>query len=103
METRISYIKKNYARTGIISTFLFIIALIFISIGIGMALKSNGNSSLTAAAFGFCGVIISIVGIMYGLLAHLEEDKNYIFAKIGVVTNTLLLIGMFVLIIFGGR
>lgn len=103
METKISYIKKNYAKRGIISTFLFIIAFIFTLIGIGMAFFTKGNSGLTAASFGFCAILVSFVGVFYGFLAYLEADKDYVFARIGIVTNVLILIGMIVLIIFGWR
>jgi len=103
METKISYIKKRYAKKGILSTFLFLVAFLFLLIGIGMAFKSNGNSGLIVAALGFCAMLLSITGIAYGFSAYTEEDKDYFFARIGIVANILLFLGMIVIIIFGWR
>ena len=39
-------------------------------------------------------LIFSAVGLVFGIMAKLEEDKFYLFAWIGIVLNALTLLGI---------
>lgn len=102
-ETRISYIKKNYATRGIMSSVLVLFSGAALLYGVYRAYRSGGDSDLTAAAACFCSILISFTGIGYGLGAFLQEDSNYFYAKLGLFFHGLLLAGIVAVLILSWR
>lgn len=102
-ETRISYIKKNYANRGIMSSVLVLFSAASLLYSVYRAYRLEGNADLTAAASCFCSVLISFTGIGYALGAFLQEDRNYFYAKLGLFFHGLLLAGIVAVLILSWR
>ncbi len=99
--TRVSYVKKPFARRSRISFILTAAALSLGGVGIYQGVATQGNASLTYGAMGLCSIFLSAIAILYGGFSFLEQDKNYILAKFGIGISVMMLIGWTVVIIVG--
>ncbi len=99
--TRVSYVKKPFARRSRISFILTAAALSLGGVGIYQAVVTQGNASLTYGAMGLCSIFLSAIAILYGGFSFLEQDKNYILAKFGIGISVIMLAGWAVVIIIG--
>ncbi len=62
---------------------------------------TQGQAELVCGALGFCSVFLSLIAVWYGGISFLEENKNYILAKLGIATGVLLLAAWTYIIIMG--
>ena len=99
--TRVSYVRKPFARRSRISFILTAAALSLGGIGIYQGVMTEGNASLTYGAMGLCSIFLSAIAILYGGFSFLEQDKNYILAKFGIGISVMMLVGWAVVIIIG--
>lgn len=83
-KTRVSYVKKQMAVRSKISFCLALAALALFGTSMTIAVRSQGHAPDNVAALGLCCFIISIAGTVYSILAFMEQEKNYILAKISV-------------------
>ena len=84
-DNRISYIRKPMAEHGYLC--------------LGLA----GNTPVGALSMCFSSILFSVASLMYGWKSFKEEEKNYIFAKIGTILSGLLVIWWIVTILIGIR
>ena len=89
--SRVSYVRKPFARRSRISFILAAEALIFGGAGLYRGVTTQGQAELVCGALGFCSVFLSLIAVWYGGISFLEENKNYILAKLGIATGVLLL------------
>ena len=71
--------------------------------GMSFSIKNQGNTPVGALSMCFSSILFSIAALMYGWKSFKEEEKNYIFAKVGTVISGLLIIWWFVTILIGFR
>ncbi len=81
-DNRISYIRKPMAEHGYLC----------------LGLAGVGPLSMC-----FSSILFSVASLMYGWKSFKEEEKNYIFAKIGTILSGLLVIWWIVTILIGIR
>lgn len=99
--SRVSYVRKPFARRSRMSVLLSAAALILGGAGIYEGVATQGHTSLTSGAFGFCSLLLSLIAVWYGIISFWEDDKNYILAKLGIAIGGLLLMGWTAVIIIG--
>jgi len=99
--SRVSYVRKPFARRSRISFILAAEALIFGGAGLYRGVTTQGQAELVCGALGFCSVFLSLIAVWYGGISFLEENKNYILAKLGIATGVLLLAAWTYIIIMG--
>ena len=85
-DNRISYIRKPMAEHGYLCLGLA---------GVGLLVG--------ALSMCFSSILFSVASLMYGWKSFKEEEKNYIFAKIGTILSGLLVIWWIVTILIGIR
>lgn len=98
-ETKISYIKKNYSPRGIISSVLFIFSVAALISAVWLTYVRL-QADMVAGALGICSILISLTGLGYGIGAFFEEDRNYLFARLGVFLHLILLVGIVLMVVF---
>lgn len=77
------------------------LVLFLASMGLGIA--GQGNPGLNAGACGLCSLVVSGIGLWYGLLSFLEKERNYLLGRISVVLCGLLVIAWVCIVIMGMR
>ena len=66
-------------------------------------MAEHGNTPVGALSMCFSSILFSVASLMYGWKSFKEEEKNYIFAKIGTILSGLLVIWWIVTILIGIR
>lgn len=100
---RVSYVRKPIARRSLYSLGFLVIAVALGAYGIYGGVMTNGQAALNSAAFGLCSILFGASALWYGIISFLEEEKNYIIARITVVLSGLVLAGWVITIIMGIR
>lgn len=98
---RVSYVRKPFASRSKISMFLTAAALLLGGGGIYGAVSTQGQATQTHGAMGLCSMILSAFAIWYGGISFLEDDKNYILARLGIGISVLVLIGWALVVAVG--
>lgn len=91
---------KHHTVGGIISTFLGVLALIFLALCVRISFDNGGNGGIMLGAAGIAVFLISLSGCIIGLISFREEDKYYTYSRIGSMMCgilTVLLLGIFLI------
>ena len=99
--TRVSYVRKPFAGRSKMSAILIGAALLLGGTAICSAVATKGQATLTHAAMALCSMFLSVIGIWYGGISFLEDDKNYILAKLGIGLGIAMLAGWAVIVFMG--
>ena len=99
----ISYIRKPMAEHGYLCLGLAGVGLLLCVAGMAFSVRSQGNTPVGALSMCFSSILFSVASLMYGWKSFKEEEKNYIFAKIGTILSGLLVIWWIVTILIGIR
>ena len=79
------------------------VGLLLCVAGMAFSVRSQGNTPVGALSMCFSSILFSVASLMYGWKSFKEEEKNYIFAKIGTILSGLLVIWWIVTILIGIR
>lgn len=95
------FTNKRYAREGIISSILGVLAVMCLTSGIFRSFEARGNGDSIVGLLGMGALLMSLAGLIFGIKSFRDEDKFYTFSKIGVFVCGVILICM-ICILFGG-
>lgn len=83
---KVSYIRKPLARYSFVASGLTIAAYIFAAAAVMLSYRAQGNAPMVSAALGFCSIINAVSACVYGVFSFFEKEKNYLLAKICLIT-----------------
>lgn len=72
---------KSQTLGGMISTVMGLAALVSFGYGIYIAFQAKGNAGLEVGSLGLLSFMLSVIGLVIGLLSFKEEDKFYTFSR----------------------
>lgn len=82
---------KVESKRGMMSTFLGVLSLASLIRTIQLTFANEGTAFVKYGVVGFLCLIFSGVGLVLGIMAKMEEDKFYLFAWLGIISNLLTL------------
>lgn len=85
------YTDKKHAAKGILGTVLAGLALAVFVLVVYFSFQEKGQADVTISSLGLVSISLSVIGLTSSIMSFWEEDKYYIFSKIGAVSNILLL------------
>lgn len=91
-KTNYKFTNKKHAKGGTISTFLACISLVIFFALIYVSYLNKGNGGIYIGSIGLTAFIISIIGLVFGIMGFKEEDVYYLFCKIGSFLNMLMML-----------
>ena len=94
------HVKKKYSDKGIVSFVLSLIAFIFFCVSVIVAYQTEGNITLEGAVYGFCSLLISIIGVGFSISGFFELERDTLYNKIGLVVNGILFGYLLIIIIW---
>lgn len=97
----LSFVNREYAIGGLISTFLSITSLILLVLCIFDSVYTRGiinNDIIFRSLYSF---IVSLFSFFIGFRSFKEEDKKYLFSKIGLYTALAILLFWIIIYIRG--
>ena len=90
---------KKHSVLGVISSLLAIYALAAIVVAIVLATEAAGDGGLIVGILGALAFVLSLAGIICGLLAFRKTDVYYQFAWAGLIANGIIWLLMAILIV----
>ena len=64
--------------------FLAVVSLVLCGVSILLSVRQQGQGELSVAAWAVSSFLFALAALIYGGLAFLEKDKNYLLARIGM-------------------
>lgn len=98
---KISYVKKPFAGKSLVSLALSAAALILCIISLRLSVAMEGNGDINVGAWGLSSLLFTAAALVYGGLSFLEQEKNYILAKISIMLGSLLMLFWICMLIVG--
>lgn len=83
---------KKHAKGGVISTVLGCISLLVFVILIYVSFRHGGNGGIYIGSIGLTGFIISVMGLIFGIMGFKEEDTYSLFSRIGSIWNMIIIL-----------
>lgn len=85
---------KVESKRGMLSTFFGILSLVSLIFAVHESFLGEGAELVKYGVVGLLCLIFAVVGLILGILARMEEDKFYLFAWLGILSNVLTLAGI---------
>ena len=87
---------KSQTLGGMISTVMGLAALVSF-----IAFQAKGNAGLEVGSLGLLSFMLSVIGLVIGLLSFKEEDKFYTFSRAGSLMCGIFAIFMVAVLMMG--
>lgn len=100
---KISYVRHPFAKNGFFSFGLGLLSLGLAAAPIVLSVRGGGQGGMVIGALGFSSIAFGIMGLWYSFLAFREQEKNYIFARIGLGLLGVVMICWVMVLIVGIR
>ena len=91
----------KHSRRGVMSCLLAGLTLFFLVLVFSVSYISRGDVSILIGTVGLGCLILAFSGLNQGIQGFKERDKNYLTCKIGVVSNGLFVLGLFIIFLRG--
>ncbi|SEA03025.1 hypothetical protein SAMN02745687_01494 [Lachnospiraceae bacterium NK3A20] len=95
------FTSKKQSYPGLISLVLGVICVISVAAMIYLTYQAGGKAQLRYGAVVFICALISLAGLITGILARREPDRIYLFAYIGIALNAAVLAVSFTIMYLG--
>ena len=92
---------KSQTLGGMISTAMGLAALVSFGYGIYIAFQAKGNAGLEVGSLGLLSFMLSVIGLVIGLLSFKAEDKFYTFSRAGSLMSGIFAIVMVAVLMMG--
>lgn len=85
------YTDKKHTAKGILGTVLALLALAVFVLVVYFSFEEKGQADMEISSLGLVSISLAVVGLASSIMSFWEEDRYYIFSKIGAFSNILLL------------
>lgn len=92
---------KSQTLGGVISTIMGLLALASLIYGVYLAFRADGMAGLKVGSLGLLSLMLSVIGVIIGLLSFREPDKFYSLSRFGSMLCGLLTIFMLAVFLMG--
>lgn len=93
----------KHSHMGTHSCWYALVSVILILSALGTAFWMHGEAAGYVGGFGAVAVILSALGVRAGVKGLREREKKYIFCRLGIAANILLLLSLAVIFTGGLR
>ena len=83
---------KKYTTGGILSLILFVLAAAVLGLEIWVSYRACGEGGILLGAVGFMVLLVSLSGFIIGIMSFQEEDRHYLFSRLGTLLNFALIL-----------
>lgn len=93
--------RKKIGGASVIALLTFITGAAFFAVGIYMSMYPDSSDMVAAAVFGWIALLLAIVGIVAEIYHYKINERLFLFDKWGIALNSILLMGIIVIYIWG--
>lgn len=98
-----NYIRKPFAKQSAMVVILTVAVMAFNAICLNLSVRTVGNSGLTVSALVLCSMLVSLVGVVYGVLCLLEKGVRKSIGLIGLLLCAANLVMWVMVTVLGSR
>ncbi len=91
----------KYSHMGAYSCWYAAGAFLLILTAVGIAFQKRGEAAGYIGGFGILAMLFSVLGVLAGVKGFREREKRYIFCRLGIVANILILLVMCIIFMGG--
>ena len=99
--SKLRFSKKEYTIGGVISSTLSLISIILIGYSVYVSFSLRGMGGQNVGTLALLAMVISIFGLIFGILSYKEQDKHYGASFFGTFTNGLILVLLILFLMVG--
>lgn len=88
------FTNKEHPQKGIMSTVLGIVSATSIVLALYVTFLDGGSAQPRHGAAALFATLFAAAGLVLGVMSKLEPDKYYLFSYLGIVINSLVIIGI---------
>ena len=88
------FTNKRESRRGIFSAFMGALSLVSLILAVYDTFLHRGVALTRYGVVAVLCLVFSIIGLIFGITAKLEQDRFYLFAWVGIVLNLLTVMGI---------
>lgn len=92
---------KSQTLGGTLSALMGAGSLVCLLYGIYMSFSADGNGGIIVGALGILAFILSLTGMILGLMSFKEQDKFYMMSKVGSLLCGIIFIAMLAIFFMG--
>lgn len=100
-KTKLRFSYKEYTMGGVLSSALAVISLFVLGHSIMLSFKARGEGTMQVGAYGLLSLVLSIFGLIIGILSYKEQDKRYGTSFFGTFTNGIIIVMLLLFILVG--
>lgn len=95
------FTNKNFSLISILSAIWGILSLGSLLVAIVLTFFRQGVASMSYGLTAILALILSVAGLVLGIKARQERERFYLYAYIGIVTNSLTILSLIALVVLG--
>lgn len=95
------FTNKNFSLISILSAIWGILSLGSLLVAIVLTFFRQGVASMSYGFTAILALILSVAGFVLGIKARQERERFYLYAYIGIVTNSLTILSLIALVVLG--
>ncbi len=92
---------KSQTLGGTLSALMGVGSLVCLLYGIYVSFAADGNGGVIVGALGILAFILSLTGMIVGLMSFKEQDKFYMLSKVGSLLCGVIFIVMLAIFLMG--
>ena len=85
---------KKESKWGVFSAFLGVLSLVSLILAVHYTFLNRGVALTRYGVVAVLCLLFSAAGLIFGIMARMEQDKFYLFAWVGIILNLLTLAGI---------
>ncbi len=93
--------EKKLSANGILSALLGIGSTLVLLFLFGFSFLQKGAAGSWTGAVGFTGIVMSVLGMRYGLLSFHDDSRSYACSKLGTISSSVALVVWFFVVCIG--
>ena len=100
-KTKLRFSYKEYTIGGVLSSALALISILVLGHSILLSFRARGEGTMQVGAYGLLSLVLSVFGLIIGLLSYKEQDKRYGISFLGTFINGIIIVMLILFILVG--
>ena len=100
-KTKLRFSYKEYTIGGVLSSALAVFSLLALGYSILLSFRARGEGSMQVGAYGLLALVLSLFGLIFGLLSYKDQDKRYGVSFFGTFINGIIIVMLILFILVG--
>lgn len=92
-KNKVKFGNRKHTIRGIISIVLAVLSFVLFWALVIVSYNMNGNGGIYMGTIGITALFMNVVGVFNAIKSFQERDRNYLFSKLGIMVNLVMILG----------